>query len=109
MASPGAIRDAQRAVINAAAGATTEIVAAVAGRKIRVVNLIMRSSTSVSHTWKSAATALSGTMWMTSTYGYALSGDDAGTLATAAGEALNVTLAAGAGSYQGALTYVVED
>jgi len=83
----------RRAVINFSGAETSEIVAAVAGQKISVVNVALTVGGETNLTWKSGATAISGAMDFGGTneprgmtHGL---GDYP--LQTAAGEALNLT------------------
>lgn len=108
MPLPGTRRAVKRAVISAPQGATTAVVAAVPGKKIRVLNLWVTSGFALTHTWKSASTALTGAMSVTAGFGYAGVADIVGHLVTAAGEALNLTVSGGSILVGGMLTYVEE-
>ena len=112
MSLPGyGIRNVLTAAISAPENATTELVAAVTGKRIIVLSAAFAAAgVTQTVTFKSAATGITGAMtfspgipvvWPESEYGY---------METVAGEALNVTLAnvASAGIY-GFLRYVLED
>lgn len=77
------------AVINESTQASNEIVAAVAGKKIRVVSVVLVCSAANVVTWQSAATAISGPMSFAANGGYALA-SEAPLFETVAGEALNL-------------------
>lgn len=88
--------------------ATADVVAAVAGRRIRVLAGLLVAAGSVTATWKSGSTGLTGAMSMV--VGVPLpmapsnSMDTVPHLQTAAGEALNLTLS-GAVQVSGYLVY----
>ncbi len=88
----GVHRPVKRAIIDKATAATHEIVAAVAGKKIRVLGFYAVAAGAVVATWKSATTAVTGAMTMAT--GVAVHAPPAGFgwFETAAGEALNLTL-----------------
>lgn len=82
------------APITAVTAATAEIVAAVTGKSIYVVGYTLVASGTVTITWKSATTALSGAMALAAQTTVTAHGTLATpVLGTASGEALNLTLA----------------
>jgi len=89
----------------ATSGAGNTIVAAVAGKQIRVMGYVLDSVTAVTIQWFSNTTALSGSMSMgaTSTLACPIDNGD-GWFETAAGEALKMTLG-GAVQVSGHLVY----
>lgn len=87
--SPDLAQDELFAVINESTAASNEIVAAVANKRIRVVNVVLVCSAANVVTWQSAATAISGPMSFAANGGYALESDTA-LFETVAGEALNL-------------------
>jgi hypothetical protein len=91
-----------RAVIDEATAATHEIVAAVALKRIVVVNLVVTLASGQTLVWKSATTVLSGAIDSSYTAG----DTHAGLFETEPGEALNFTLSA-ASAVDGHLTYVL--
>lgn len=91
------------AKIDVASG-TGEIVAAQAGTRIIVMNYTVTVASTVTLTWKSASTALSGAM--TVTVGLSPLASES-LMATASGEALNLTLGS-AVQVSGHLTYCLE-
>ena len=93
------------AVINAAtSGDANTIVAAVAGKQIRVLSYTLIADAAVTATWKSGTTAISGAMSLPANGGAAPT-CQSGVLQTATGEALMMTLG-GAVGVRGHLTYV---
>ena len=87
------------AKIAAAAGGTRELVAAVTGAKIRVLALLAEQQNDAAATFefKSASTAISGEMTaIGENREIQMQFNPAGWMETAAGEALNVTVAANA-------------
>jgi len=102
------------AVINASASGSNTVVAAVVGRRIRVVHYLAIAAGDVTATWLSAATAISGPMAIPQNGGMAPSAgvsSPAGILGqfqTEVGEALNLSLS-GAISVGGHLTYILAD
>ena len=111
MAFPGEERNVLSAVVSAAENATTELVAAVTGKRIIVVGGLLSASTATqAATFKSASTAISGAMALFPGLPFALSESDVGYMETVAGEALNVTLAnVAGGGLAGVLRYILED
>lgn len=102
------------AVINASASGSNTVVAAVTGKRIRVLSYVMIAAGDVTVTWRSASTAISGPMALATNGGAAPgSGQMApvglfGQFQTEAGEALNMNLSA-AVAVGGHLTYIVTD
>lgn len=96
----------QFAVVSKAAIADNEIVAAVSGKKIRVLSYTLNAAGGANTcTWKSATTALSGAMDIGDNV--SVSADcGAGLMETAAGEALNLALTA-ATLVAGHITYIL--
>lgn len=102
----GAGRSVKWASIDAATAATHEIVAAVAGKKIRVTAVTLVCAGDVTVTWKSATTALCGAMSFASKGGFDTNRTPPNYfLETVAGEALQLTLSAGV-QVSGTLNYV---
>jgi hypothetical protein len=96
------------AVISENTAADHEIVAAVAGKKIKVTSYTLIGAGAVSVTWKSAAAALSGAMPLAANSQLtAHASGQRGVLETVAGEALNLTLSGGV-LVAGHLTYELE-
>jgi len=85
------------AELDVPAGATTELVAAVAGKRIRVVGVVAVANVSGTVTFKSSTTAISGDIPVAAKGGVVMpladvrSAPYCGWMDTAAGEALNVT------------------
>lgn len=102
----GTSQTIKKAVINIAAAASNEIVAAVSGNKISVVNIVFTVAGDVNITFQSASTALTGAM------DFGGSGEPKGLsahlgnfpLQTASGEAFNILLSA-AVQVSGFITY----
>ncbi len=79
------------AAIAQSGAATTEVVAAVAGKRIKVVSYQITIASAGSAQWKSATTALSGAMVMPTNGALTMTGTAHDpVLETAAGEALNL-------------------
>lgn len=99
-----------RAVIDNATSGDNTIVAAVSGKKIRVLSVVLVSAGSMTVRFESGAggTALTGQMTVAAGSGFAPGYDPHGHFETAAGELLNLELSA-ATSADGWLTYVVVD
>lgn len=97
------------AAISAASSGNNEIVAAVAGKKIVVLNYNYLTDGAVTVTWKSASTAISGAQaWTAAAQGETItSANGDGLMETVAGEALNLTLG-GAVGVRGRLTYTLQ-
>jgi len=97
---------AKRAVINEVTAASNEIVAAVPGKKIVVMSVMVQALNAQVLTWQTAASALSGAMaFSTSDLIYTHDGSESGLFETVAGEALNL-LSGAATQVSGYLTYI---
>jgi hypothetical protein len=103
------VYELKRAVIDTAASPDTSIVAAVSGKKIRVLSLFLVNGHTAVNTvrFESAAggTALTGQMLLAANGGIVLPHNSYGWFETIAGEALSLELA-GATTVDGALTYI---
>jgi hypothetical protein len=97
----------KRAVIAAASSGDNTLVAAVTGKKIRVVQAVLLAAGAVTVRFESGAggTALTGAMSNADTTGIVLPLSPAGWFETAAGALLNLELSAGV-SVAGVLAYV---
>lgn len=104
---PGIQSEVQYAIIDAATSGDNTLVAAVTGRKIRVVSLYLVASGAVTARFESDAsgTALSGQMQLAANGVLALPYNPSGWFQTASGELLNLELS-GAVSVDGGLSYV---
>jgi hypothetical protein len=93
-------------VIDHATSGDNELLAGVAGEKIRVYNIVLISSGTTTVRFESGAggTALSGQLSLVANVGFAPGHDPNGHFETAAGQALNLELSA-AVSVDGWLTY----
>lgn len=103
--------DAQYAAIDAESSGDNTLVAAVAGKKIRVLSAVLVATAAVNAFFQSAADgdALSGLMvFAAAGQTLTLPFNPAGWFETAAGELLNLNIS-GAVSVDGALTYVLVD
>ena len=79
--------------INASTGSAEEVVAAVTGKKIRLLSVTAIATTAVTLVFKSAATAISPTFPLGANAGFAAQGVfPYGLCETTAGVALNLTL-----------------
>lgn len=102
------------AVINASSSGSNTVIAAVTGKRIRVLSYVIVAAGDVTATWQSASTAISGGMALAANGGAAPSAGQAtpggliGQFETNQGEALNLNLSA-AVSVAGHLTYIVTD
>lgn len=98
------------AVIDAATSGDNTLVAAVAGKKIRVLAVLIVAAGSVTTRFESGAsgTALTGQMSLTTNSGYVLPFNEGGWFETEAATLLNLELSA-AISVDGCLTYVETD
>lgn len=96
----------KRAIIDHAGSGDNELVAAVSGKKIRVHDVVLISSGTVTVRFESGAggTALTGQMQLTAQTGFAPGFSPVGHFETAAGAALNLELS-GAVSVDGWLVY----
>jgi hypothetical protein len=92
----------QRAVLNYTTAANQEVVAAITGRQIVVLNIVLAVASGNTVTWKSGTTAISGPISESYTAGDAW----AGLLETVKGEALVLTTAT-TDQVSGHITYVV--
>lgn len=81
------------AVIDTAGSGDTEIVAAVAGKRIVVVNYVLISAGIVNVRWKSGSTNKSGALPLVANSGAVVPGDGRW-FSTGIGEALNLNLSA---------------
>jgi len=95
------------AAIDAATSGDNEIVAAVSGKRIRVISCFMIAAGAVNVRFESGAggTALTGQMNLTTNSGFTLNENNSGWLETASGAALNLELS-GAVSVDGCLSYI---
>ena len=83
------------AVVAENAIADNEVVAAVAGKQIKVLSIVLIASGGANTcTWKSATNALSGAMDFAADGGYSLGNGETPVLVTNNGEALNLALTA---------------
>lgn len=100
----------KRAVIDHAVSGDNTLVAAVTGKKIRVLNIVLISAGTMTVRFESGAsgTALTGQMTVAAGTGFAPGYDPLGLFETAAGQLLNLELSA-ATSADGWLTYVEID
>ena len=98
------------AVIDAATSGNNTLVAAVAGKKIRILAVFMIAAGTVIARFESAAdgTAMSGQMNLAITSGFCLPFSEAGWGETVAGDLLNLELG-GAVSVDGMLVYKLVD
>ncbi len=96
------------AVIDHAVSGDNTIVAAVTGKRIRVVSLCLISTGTVNVRFESGAsgTALTGQMNLVANAGFVLNENHSGWFQTAAGSLLNLELS-GATSVDGMLTYIL--
>lgn len=96
----------KRAVIDAATSGNNVLVAAINGKKIRVLSVFVVAAGAVTVRFESEAdgTALSGQMNLAANGGFVLPFNPAGWFETAFGELLNLELS-GAVSVDGCLTY----
>jgi hypothetical protein len=99
------------AIISATTG-TTEVIAGVSGKKLRILAYTFSASANAEVTWKSGATAISGVMHIGATGNIAIHlGDNwpsggLPVLQTEVGESLNLTVGGGSPTIGGHLTYV---
>ncbi len=100
----------QYASVDAAGSGDNTLVAAVSGRKIRVLSLFLVASGAVTVAFESDAsgTALTGDMQVGANGNIAMPFNPEGWFQTVAGELLNMELG-GATSVDGCLTYVLVD
>ena len=97
----------QFAKVDTAASGANEIIPAITGRSIRVMNYQLQAAGSVAVTWKSGTTALTGAMSLGTAGGVNVA-SPLGLLQTNTGEALNLTLG-GAVQVSGHVGYIVVD
>lgn len=97
----------KRKVIDHATSGDNEIVAAVSGKRIRVLQILLIVAGAVTVRFESSAggTALTGQMQLAANGGFSVDHNPAGHFQTVAGEALSMELSA-AVSVDGWLTYV---
>lgn len=95
-----------RAVVSTSSSGVTEIVAAVPGAKIVVINygIVVAGATAI--TWRSASTSISGALSFAGNGGISCSDADHGWFETAVGEALNINNSA-AVAVGGHVSYLV--
>jgi hypothetical protein len=94
------------AIISAASNGDNTLVAAVPGKKIRVISLFLIASGLVTITFKSSTTtAKTGSLPLIAQVGMVLPKNEDGWFETNAGELLNLNLSSATGVY-GALNYV---
>jgi hypothetical protein len=93
-----------RKKIDVATAADHELVAAVAGLRMRVLSLTLTAANTVTITWKSGATQLSGAMTLVAGVPLTLPYNPVGWLESAAGESLVLALGGGV-QVSGVLTY----
>lgn len=100
----------QYAVIDAAASGDNTLVAAVSGKRIRVLAAVIIAAGAVTVRFESGAggTALTGQMNLTTNSGFTLPFNPEGWFQTVAAALLNIELG-GAVSVDGCLTYVLID
>ncbi len=97
---------AKRAVISEATAASNEIVAAVPGKRIVVMSVMVQALNAQTLTWQSAAVTLSGAMaFSTSDLISTHDGGESGLFETTEGAALNL-LSGAATQVSGYLTYI---
>lgn len=94
----------KRAKISASASGATPIVAAVPGKRIRVVSYLLSANADVNAKFQSASTDLTDWLYMGAKGGNGAAFSLAGHFETAAAEALNINLS-GAVAVGGFLTY----
>jgi hypothetical protein len=96
----------KRAIIDHATSGDNEVVAAVAGKKIRVLDVVLVASAAVNVRFESGAsgTALTGVMNLAANGGFAPGFNPVGHFQTAASAALNLELS-GAQSVDGWIVY----
>lgn len=104
---PYQIQRVKRVAIDNASNGDNTLVAAVTGKKIRVLSIVLISTGAVTVRFESGAsgTALSGQMALAANVGFSSGYSPVGHFETAAGELLNLELS-GATSVDGFLTYL---
>lgn len=93
------------AKIAAASSGANEVVAAVTGKKIRVLGYLLSSAGTVNAKWQSASTDLTGLHYTVANVQVPVAFSPVGHFETASGEALNLNLS-GAVAVGGYLVYV---
>lgn len=103
----GAVLVPKRAVIVASASGATTVVAAVTGKKIRVLSFVLSANAALNVKFQShgGPTDITGLLYLTDKSGIGASFSPAGHFETVAGEALDINLSA-AVAVGGFLTYV---
>lgn len=104
------VQEVKHAVIDNATSGDNTIVAAVTGKKIRVLNIVLVSAGSMTVRFESGAggTALTGQMTVAAGSGFAPGFDPTGHFETAASALLNLELSA-ATSADGWINYILVD
>lgn len=92
MPSGSGVSALKRFIITASASGNTAVVAAVAGKKIRVISFNFVANGTVNVKWQSATTDISGLTYCVQFSGKALQFHPGGHLETAVAEALNINL-----------------
>lgn len=80
------------AIIQVSSSGNNQIVAAVASKKIRVLQVRLMASGTVNVKWRSASTDIDGLAYLIANTGYVLPFSSLGWFETVAGEALNLNL-----------------
>lgn len=96
------------ATIVASSSGATALVAAVSGKRIRVLSYAIVANAAVNVKFQSASTDLTGLLYLAANGGAAVAFEGMGCFQTAVGEALNINLS-GAVAVGGHLTYVLVD
>lgn len=94
--------------ISTSSSGNTELIAAVTGRKIRVISYVIVCNAAVNVKFQSGSTDITGLLYFAANGGAACTVEGLGCFQTAAGEALNINLS-GAIAVGGHITYVVVD
>jgi hypothetical protein len=98
----------QYAVISASSSGDNAIVAAVTGKRIRVLSYLLVANAAVNAKWRSATTDVTGLLYLAANGGAACAFEGLGCFQTAVGEALNLNLS-GAVAVGGHCTYLLID
>lgn len=101
----GVSAELKYAKIDYSASGSQALVAAVAGKRIRVISLFLIGAGAVTTKFQSAATDLTGAMSNAANGGFVLPENKSGWFQTNVGEALNLNLG-GAVNVAGGLTYI---
>lgn len=96
------------AIISESNSGSNEVVAAVTGKKIRILSYAFVSSGTVNAKWQSASNDISGLMYFIANTGISAGYNPKGHFQTAAGEALNLNLS-GSVAVGGHITYIEVD